>query len=288
MDNVFTKDETLAEIAKAEHLMYKKVNSIDDIQADIDAEDVNVLKTIYLVPVLEGLVDDMYDEYMVIDNKIERLGSWEVNLDNYATKDDLNDKVDKVDGYGLISMEDAAKLATIESGAQKNYINEVSDDFEVVDGKLNLISIPSNVDLSSNATVLSLQAGLDSKVSIVAGKSLVDDNLIAKLEQIDINGEKNVINAVDDTELAVDENRTLSIISVSGSKIVDLDLNDTFNTLANKVDSMTTDLAALNAAITNVDSSLTAYKVQVAQTYVTKEEFEDRFTWHDLTDPVIN
>ena len=288
MDNVFTKDETLAEIAKAEHLMYKKVNSIDDIQADIDAEDVNVLKTIYLVPVLEGLVDDMYDEYMVIDNKIERLGSWEVNLDNYATKDDLNDKVDKVDGYGLISMEDAAKLVTIESGAQKNFINEVSDDFEVDDGKLNLISIPSNVDLSSNATVLSLQAGLDSKVSIVAGKSLVDDNLIAKLEQIDINGEKNVINAVDDAELAVDENRTLSIISVSGSKIVDLDLNDTFNTLANKVDSMTTDLAALNAAITGVDANLTAYKVQVAQTYVTKEEFEDRFIWHDLTDPVIN
>lgn len=288
MDNVFTKDETLAEIAKAEHLMYKKVNSIDDIQADIDAEDVNVLKTIYLVPVLEGLVDDMYDEYMVIDNKIERLGSWEVNLDNYATKDDLNDKVDKVDGYGLISMEDAAKLATIESGAQKNFINEVSDDFKVVDGKLSLISIPSNIDLSSNATVLSLQAGLDSKVSIVAGKSLVDDSLIAKLEQIDIDSEKNVINAVDDTELAVDENRTLSIISVSGSKIVDLDLNDTFNTLANKVDSMTTDLAALNAAITGVDSSLTAYKVQVAQTYVTKEEFEDRFTWHDLTDPVIN
>ena len=40
----------------------------DDIQADIGSADANVSNTIYLVPVLEGLVNDLYDEYMVIDN----------------------------------------------------------------------------------------------------------------------------------------------------------------------------------------------------------------------------
>ena len=283
--NVYTKEETLAEIAKAEHLMYKKVNSLDDIQADIDNADANVAKTIYLVPVLEGLSNDVYDEYMVIDGAIERLGSWEVNLDNYATKEDLDGKIDKVDGYGLISVAESAKLSTVETGAQKNVVNEVNDEFEVVEGKLKLISIPDSIDLANHATVLSLKTALDTKVSIVPGKSLVDDTLIAKLESLDPNGEKNVINAVDETELAVDENRVLSIVSVSGSKIVDLNLNEDFNNLSNQVDSLTTDLANLNTAIQTLDTNLTAYKVQVSQTYLTKEEFEDRFTWHDLVDP---
>lgn len=283
--NVYTKEETLAEIAKVEHLMYKKVNSLDDVQADIDNEEANVSKTIYLVPVLEGLVNDLYDEYMVIDGKIERLGSWEVNLDNYATKEDLDGKIDKVDGYGLISVAESAKLSTIETGAQKNVVNEVSDEFEVVEGKLKLISIPDSIDLANHATVLSLKTALDTKVSIVPGKSLVDDKLIAKLEGLDPNSEKNVINAVDETELVVDENRVLSIVSVSGSKIVDLNLNEDFNNLSNQVDSLTTDLANLNTAIQTLDTNLTAYKVQVSQTYLTKKEFEDRFTWHDLDDP---
>lgn len=282
--NVYTKEETLAEIAKAGHLMYKKVGSLDDIQADIDNADANVAKTIYLVPILEGLSNDVYDEYMVIDGAIERLGSWEVNLDNYATKEDLDSKIDKVDGYGLISVAESAKLSTVETGAQKNVVNEVSDEFEVVEGKLKLISIPNSIDLANHATVLSLKTALDTKVSIVPGKSLVDNELIAKLEGLDPNGEKNVINAVNETELAVDENRVLSIVSVSGSKIVDLNLNEDFNNLSHQVDSLTTDLANLNTAIQTLDTNLTAYKVQVSQTYLTKEEFEDRFTWHDLVD----
>lgn len=286
LENVYTKEETLAEIAKAGHLMYKKVNSLDDVQADIDNEEANVSKTIYLVPVLEGLVNDLYDEYMVIDGKIERLGSWEVNLDNYATKDDLEGKVDKVDGYGLMSTAQTAKLATIEEGAQKNVIDEVSDEFEVTDGKLKLINLPDSADIANHKTILSLQSGIDSKVTIVPGKSLVDDTLIAKLEAMDAEGEKNVINAVDENELAIDENRTLSIVSVSGSKIAELDLNEDFKNLSNNVDSLSTDLAALNTSLQSLDTALTAYKIEVSQTYLTKSEFEDRFAWHELSDSV--
>ena len=286
LENVYTKEETLAEIAKSGHLVYKKVTSLDDIQADIDSADANVFNTIYLVPVLEGLVNDLYDEYMVIDGNIERLGSWEVNLDNYATKDDLKGKVDKVDGYGLMSTAQTTKLDSIEEGAQRNVINTVSDEFEVTDGKLKLINLPNTVNIANHETILSLQSGIESKVTIVPGKSLVDDTLIAKLEAMDAEGEKNVINAVNESELAVDENRTLSIVSVSGSKIAELNLNEDFRNLSNNVDSLSTDLADLNNSLQSLNTNLTAYKIEVSQTYLTKSEFDDRFSWHELSDSV--
>ena len=286
LENVYTKEETLAEIAKSGHLVYKKVTSLDDIQADIDGVDANVSNTIYLVPVLEGLVNDLYDEYMVIDDNIERLGSWEVNLDNYATKNDLEGKVDKVDGYGLISTAQTTKLDSVEEGAQRNVINTVSDEFEVTDGKLKLINLPNAVNIANHETILSLQSGIESKVTIVPGKSLVSDTLIAKLEAMDAEGEKNVINAVNESELAVDENRTLSIVSVSGSKIAELNLNEDFRNLSNNVDSLSTDLADLNNSLQSLNTNLTAYKIEVSQTYLTKSEFDDRFSWHELSDSV--
>lgn len=286
LENVYTKEETLAEIAKSGHLVYKKVTSLDDIQADIDGADANVSNTIYLVPVLEGLVNDLYDEYMVIDGNIERLGSWEVNLDNYATKDDLEGKVDKVDGYGLMSTAQTTKLDSVEEGAQRNVINTVSDEFEVTDGKLKLINLPNTVNIANHETILSLQSGVESKVTIIPGKSLVSDTLIAKLEAMDAEGEKNVINAVNESELAVDENRTLSIVSVSGSKIAELNLNEDFRNLSNNVDSLSTDLADLNKSLQSLNTNLTAYKIEVSQTYLTKSEFDDRFSWHELSDSV--
>ena len=285
LENVYTKEETLAEIAKSGHLVYKKVTSLDDIQADIGSADANVSNTIYLVPVLEGLVNDLYDEYMVIDGNIERLGSWEVNLDNYATKDDLKGKVDKVDGYGLISTAQTTKLDSVEEGAQRNVINTVSDEFEVTEGKLKLINLPNTVNIANHETILSLQSGIESKVTIVPGKSLVSDTLIAKLEAMDAEGEKNVINAVNESELAVDENRTLSIVSVSGSKIAELNLNEDFRNLSNNVSSLSTDLADLNNSLQSLNTNLTAYKIEVSQTYLTKSEFDDRFAWHELSDP---
>ena len=90
LNTVYTKTETNNAIANAitnaNHLTYKKVESLTDIQQDIDNADPNVNKTIYLVPVLEGLSPDIYDEYMVINGVIERLGSWQANLNDYATK----------------------------------------------------------------------------------------------------------------------------------------------------------------------------------------------------------
>lgn len=280
--NIYTKEETLAEIAKADHLVYKKVNSIDDIQNDIDNNDAGVGKTIYLVPVLEGLVDDLYDEYMVIDGKAERMGSWEVNLDNYATKDDLDGKVDKVDGFDLVSISNIGKLDTIEEGAEKNYISDVDEGLAVDNGKLSIVGLPDSVSLASHASIVELNTKIDSKVSIVSGKSLVDDTLITKLSNLDAEAEKNVVNAVDETEFDLNLDRMLSLRSVSGAKIVDLGLNTDFSALSNKVNSIQTDLNELNTSIQALDVNLSAYKIEVAQKYLTIDDFEKYFSWHDL------
>jgi len=136
--DVYSKTETdnvIAQaVAKMEHLSRKIVTSIEDIQKDINDNDANVYKTIYLVPALEGLANDVYNEYMVIDGFIEKVGSWEVDLTNYvtnevltntiaplATKEEVAKKVDAIEGKGLSTndYDDAAvsKLASIENGA---------------------------------------------------------------------------------------------------------------------------------------------------------------------------
>jgi hypothetical protein len=92
-ENVYSKTETdqaiAAAVVGADHLKRKIVNTVNDINKNED----DALNYIYMVPTGLQYEDDKYDEYVVIEidsiRSIEKVGSWEVNLDNYATKDDL-------------------------------------------------------------------------------------------------------------------------------------------------------------------------------------------------------
>lgn len=67
-------------IAEANHLTYKKVSSLDEVT------DSNI---IYLVP-KEGVENDAYNEFMVIDSKVEHLGTFGGgDLSGYAKTSDL-------------------------------------------------------------------------------------------------------------------------------------------------------------------------------------------------------
>lgn len=297
LQGTYTKDEVdnaiLQAISNINNLTYKKVNYFSDIENDIENNIPNINKIIYLVPALDGLSHDVYEEYMIFDGVIEKLGSWEVNLENYATKEEVNQKVDKIDGFGLISDSDNIKLKTIEAGAQKNYISDVSDNFEVNKGQLSITSLPSNLNLSNNSTIQNLNTLVSTKVTRVAGKSLVDDELIEKLVILSTDTEKNVINDVS-SEFEIDDNRTLSIVSVKGDKIIDLNLNSDFNNLSTKTNSALTDLRILNNSLSDLDARFNAYKTQVANTYVTKQQHQADIdnilailTWQDLDDPII-
>lgn len=84
LQNIYNKEEVNNLIASVDHLSYKKVGSLDEINTS--ATDAS--KYIYLVST-GNLSGNLYDEYMVIDNELEPVGSWEVNLNDYITNDQL-------------------------------------------------------------------------------------------------------------------------------------------------------------------------------------------------------
>lgn len=82
-----TEEEVDAKIAAADHMKRKKVTSVDDI----DASAAGAEEYIYMVPKGTGKNADKFDEYMVIDGAVEKVGDWEVNLDGYVQSKDITE-----------------------------------------------------------------------------------------------------------------------------------------------------------------------------------------------------
>lgn len=210
-DNVYSIEEAdsaiAAAIATMEHLSRKIVSSIGDIQDDIDNNLANIERIIYLVPALEGLSQDVYDEYMVINGAIEKMGSWETNLEGYltkeefnteiakvATKEELSGKVDIEAGKGLSSNdftnELKLKLEGIAPGAEKNVVQTVSSDFVLEDRHLSLNNLPIS-------KITGLQDELNKKVDAKAGYGLLSADDQLKLDKLVLeNGELGVSGSI--------------------------------------------------------------------------------------------
>lgn len=195
--SVYTKTETDEKIneavAAAAHLKRKIVGDKDDI--DVNAADAD--QYIYMVPT--GFTEDSnkYYEYMVLvitDSEgtetrfIEQVGSWDVDLSDYATvaslailEAEVNKKVDAVEGSRLMTSEEAEKLASLE----KSLIQSVDTNSFAVsenDGKLTLLDIPVT-------KVTGLNAILNQGAQTEGGYYLVTANDKAKLEKLVISGE---------------------------------------------------------------------------------------------------
>lgn len=103
------------------------------------------------------------------------------------------------------------KLATIEEGAQVNKIESVSDEFVISDDKtLSVASI-------SQSKIIGLLEALAGKVAVEDGKSLIDDELIAKLQSMNADGEANVLTGIQiaGVDVAVDEDKKANIALAS-------------------------------------------------------------------------
>lgn len=292
LNKVYTKTETDEKIAEAiAGAAHMKRVVVQELPA-ADSADEN---TIYMVP--SGLQDDdnKYYEYILLEGKFEKVGSWEVDLTNYATKDEVDGKVDKESGKSLISNAELAKLADIEDGAEKNYISSAGTEFTVTGGKLSLTSLPNTIDLSNNETVKSISAEVSEKVAKENGKSLVADDEIAKLLNLPANAEANKIDDVS-AELSIDSDRILSIVSVDGSKIVNLSNNADFAALQTAVTANGSDIAnlqsetaALSLNIQELNSDLSLAKTdltnltkRVAKNETDILELQDILTWKEL------
>lgn len=96
--DTYTKQEIDWKVAAAAHMKRKMVNSVADINlhSEIypDAE-----QYIYMVPTGFTMADNRYDEYMILPvidedgvqiSAIERVGTWEVDLSDYAKENEIN------------------------------------------------------------------------------------------------------------------------------------------------------------------------------------------------------
>lgn len=85
-------------ISEVNHLSYQKVGSLNDI----DTSATNADRYIYLVPQTPGSLNDGYDEYLVIDNELEKMGQWGVGQlsDLETSVSNLNDIINGVPAFG--------------------------------------------------------------------------------------------------------------------------------------------------------------------------------------------
>lgn len=99
-----TETDVAAAVAGADHLKRKIVTSVDAI----DKTAADAAQYIYMILKSSAKTGDKYDEYMVIDGEVERVGDWSVDLSGYQAKEE---------GKGLSANdytdEDKAKLAEL-------------------------------------------------------------------------------------------------------------------------------------------------------------------------------
>lgn len=205
INSVYSKEDThkaiAAAIANVDHLKRKVINSLDEI----DLTAVDVLHYIYMVPTGLQYEDDKYDEYVVIElndvddetgetiviKQIEKVGSWEVNLDNYFTKTEITnalaEKVDAQENARLITDDEIEKLLNIQANAQVNIIDSVSNDFSIDD--LNKQLSLNNLSISK---VTGLEELLNKKVDAKEGYTLLSPDDQEKLAALVIGDDNNL------------------------------------------------------------------------------------------------
>lgn len=83
-DETYTKEEVLALIGNIGTVSIQKVTQLPETASN---------NIIYLVP-REGPETDVHDEYLYVDNEWELIGSTQVDLNNFYSKEEINSKVE--------------------------------------------------------------------------------------------------------------------------------------------------------------------------------------------------
>lgn len=82
-----TAEQVAAAIASVDHVKRVIVESTDAI--DLTAEDAD--QYIYMVKKSSTKAGDKYDEYMVFDGELEKVGDWAIDLSGYVQEKDITD-----------------------------------------------------------------------------------------------------------------------------------------------------------------------------------------------------
>ena len=184
--DTYTKEETDEKISKAvaaaDHLKRKIVSNIDEARDYINNND-DADQYIYMVPTGFQENDDKYDEYVVIRvadvPMLEKVGSWEVDLSDYAKTSDLDSKVDNEEGSRLIHQSEIEKLESLKNSPFKS-VNESHFELDS-SGKLNFTANYAAID--------GLQAVLDTKIDKKEGYTLLSPTDKDKLDKLVLSGD---------------------------------------------------------------------------------------------------
>lgn len=128
----------------------------------------------------------------------------------------LNEKVDKQEGYGLVSLEEIEKLSTISANAEENFIKKVSNDFLVdTAGTLSLKTDINSLLNDLNSELQEQKNSLDALISKIAESEKTISSLNSDVEEIKLNYTNvqeaiGLLNAdLEDVKQEVVNNRTL-------------------------------------------------------------------------------
>lgn len=230
IENIYTKEEVDKKIAESAHLKRKTFDTMVEAEAFIEQLKPEELDT-YVIMVLsdENEAGDKYDEYLIVIvdgvRTLEKVGSWEVNLDDYATKEQVKNLSDSI---GYTATEDKKTLVeTIEetyATKEELLITSVEPtEFTIENKKLGINKIAiSKVD--------GLVDFLNGKVDKEEGKSLISNSLITKVENL-----KNITNISDEFSLV---DGTLSFSTAFNNRLDGFDT--TLSGLRTDVDKVTT------------------------------------------------
>ena len=286
---VYTKTETeelvnekvAAGVAAADHLKRKIVNSVDEI--DVSASDAN--QYIYLVP-KTAENNDSYDEYLVINGVVEKVGNWGVNLENYYTKDIIDEylkrKVSVEEGKGLSSNDYTNEDKTKVAESEKNFINTVSNEFTVVtddthDRQLQIQTIEIG-------KIANLQDTLDKKVDktnfealkIVVDTKVNTDDYEAKIGELEASINNKVDNNVYTAKIGELETALAGKVST-----------EEFTPVKNKVDLIEGKITIITGNIGTLTDSLDDLSKTVEANTTKITEIDARLTWGRLEEVTV-
>ena len=135
-----TQEQVAASVAAADHLKRKKVENAEAIDPAAD----DAAQYIYMVPKGSAKDGDKYDEYMVIDGVVEKVGDWAVDLSGY---------VEKEDGKGLsandYTSDEKTKLAGVAEGATNVQATAGSGTITINDTEVVLFDVATDAEVTA-------------------------------------------------------------------------------------------------------------------------------------------
>lgn len=181
-EEVYTKAEVITQIADAEHLKRKIVSDRAAAEQFIAENPLTADQYIYMILASGNEIgeDDNYDEYLLVENNLEKVGNWHIDLTDYATKTSVTelaaivaDKVDKNGTDRLITADEAKKLEKL------------------------VISEDGSVEVSGEISAANVQELYDNVVRIVTGKGTYEyDGEQKNLLGIETGAQVNVIEQI--------------------------------------------------------------------------------------------